>query len=256
MCNPIESQILEAAQTLLTEVGYGFTMAQLEAKANVSRATIYRHIGNKEKLVARLARDPGKAIRTSGSRLRILNAARIIFGRVGMVAATMEQIAAEAGVGVATVYRQFGDKDSLVQAFAEEMTPRAAVRSRVLNPTADLSADLEALVSFMLPFFYENRDMLRMVLMGNETERYYFERLRDDSDSTLARLTEYFEHQLAAKRVRQVGNARELALALLGMILSFAVIGPLHYRIPLEDPEQHSKFIVRLFLNDLREDSQ
>ena len=252
MSTAIDSRILDAAQTLWAEVGDAFTMAQLEAKANLSRATIYRRVGNKEKLLARLAEERGEPLVGVGSRLRILNAARLLFGRVGLVAATMEQIAAEAGVGVATVYRHFGDKESLVRAFVKEMTPHAALRTRVLNPTTDVTADLEAIVNTMVPFFYENRDMLRLLLMGSETERHYFESLRDDADSTLARLTEYFHHQLHAGRLHKVGEARELALALLGMILAFTTIGPLHYGVPLQDPDRHSKFIVRLFLYNVQ----
>lgn len=252
MCKATKSHILDAAQALVAELGNGFTMAQLEAKAGVSRATIYRHVGSKEKLLTRLGQTPGETVGGTGSTLRILKAARVLFGRVGLAAATMEQIAVEAGVGVATVYRQFGDKKSLVRAFAEEMTPRAAVRTRVLHPTTDVASDLEAIVCAVLPFFYENRDILRLLMMGSETERIYFESLRDDSDSTLSSLTEYFHHQLAAGRLRPIGEPSDLALALLGMVLAFSVIGPLHYGVSLQDPASHSKFIVQLFLNGSR----
>lgn len=254
MSNATDSHILDVAQALVAEVGHGFTMAQLEDKAAVSRATIYRRVGSKEKLLARLTQERGETFGGTGSRLRILEAARALFGRVGLAAATMEQIASEAGVGVATVYRHFGDKESLVVAFAEEMTPRAAVRTRVLNPTSDVAADLETIVNAVLPFFYENRSILRLLMLGGETERHYFERLRADSDSTLSQLTGYFDHQLAAGRIKEVGTARELALALWGMVLAFALIGPLHYRVPLQNPARRGKFIVQLFLNGLRAD--
>lgn len=48
---------------------------------------------------------------------RVLDAARAVLGRVGPQAA-IEEIAAEAGVGVGTIYRRFGSKDALVDAVA------------------------------------------------------------------------------------------------------------------------------------------
>jgi len=44
---------------------------------------------------------------------RVLEAAREVFGELG-AAASMEEIAARAGVGVGTVYRRFASKDALI----------------------------------------------------------------------------------------------------------------------------------------------
>lgn len=247
-----DRSILEAAQSLLTEVGEAFTMHQLEAKANVSRATIYRRVGNKERLLKRLAQVRGETFKKSGLRLNILKAARVVFAREGLVAATMEGVANEAGVGVATVYRHFGDKDGLLRAFIDEMTPRTTVRALALHPTEEVTVDLERIVGAMLSFFFDNRDILRLVLLGSETERRYLERLREPSDSSLGRLTAYFDTQMAAGRLKRTGEPREVALALVGMVLAFAVIGPLHYGASLEHPERSGRLIVQLFLNDLR----
>lgn len=46
---------------------------------------------------------------------RVLDAARVVLGRVGPQAA-IEEIATEAGVGVGTIYRRFGSKDALLDA--------------------------------------------------------------------------------------------------------------------------------------------
>ena len=246
-----ETAILGAARALLAEVGETFTMDQLEARAKVSRATIYRRIGNKAALLERLAQESGAVYEKPDVRLDILKAARAVFGQEGIAAATMEHIAAEADVGVATIYRHFGDKPSLIQVFIAEMTPFDNVRALTLHPTEDIRGDLEKIVEATLTFFYENRDIFRLVFMGGTTERHYLGGLRKRSDSTLASLSNYFQAQFAAGRMAQLGDTDELALGLMGMILAFAVIGPMHYDIKLEDIEHTAHLIVTLFLSDL-----
>lgn len=251
----LDQTILETAQALLNEIGETFTMEQLEAKSKVSRATIYRRVGNKEKLLERLARERGETYEREDIGLSILRAAREVFGREGLVAATIEQIAGEAGVGVATVYRHFGDKDTLVKTFIKEMTPKRAVRELALHPSEDMVGDLEKLVGAVLPFFYENRNIFRIMLMGNERDRAYLQGLRKRSDSTQERLAEYFAAQLEAGRLKHVGEPDELALALMGMVIAYAVLGPLYHGRKLTNVERTSKLIVQLFLNDLRGDA-
>jgi AcrR family transcriptional regulator len=53
------------------------------------------------------------------NRRRILDAARDVFADRGF-AATLDDVAAAAGLGVGTVYRRFPDKDALVEALFEE----------------------------------------------------------------------------------------------------------------------------------------
>jgi len=243
---------LNTAQSLLAESDWVFTMEQLEAKTRFSRSTIYRHVGNKEMLLKRLAHERGETFEKLDTRLSILKSARVVFGQKGLAATTMEQIANEAGVGVATVYRHFGDKESLIHASIEEMTPQTAVHTLTLHPTEDVAHDLEEIVKSTMIFFFDNRDVLRLIFMGSETERRYLENLRQGSDTTLCLLTNYFRSQLDAGRLQNVGEPSELALALMGMVLAFAVVGPLHYGTKLELPERSSKLIVTIFLNNLR----
>jgi AcrR family transcriptional regulator len=249
--DPIDLRIFQAAADLLHQFGDGFTIDQLVDKANVPRATIYRRVGSKEALVQRLAQEQGVVLNPQGDvRTRILRAARQVFGRSGPVHATIEQIADEAGVGVATVYRHFGDKDRLVWAFISELSPRPVVRDLV-HPTEDVAADLRVLTTTLLPFFYEYRDILRFILTGNQAERAYIEHLRTGSDRTLDQFASYFATQLAAGRLPAAQQPKELALAYMGLLLAFAVIGPTHYGTTLAEPERISDFIVGIFVGGL-----
>ncbi len=53
------------------------------------------------------------------NRLRILQVARELFATHGL-GVSLDQIAAEAGVGIGTVYRRFTDKDGLIEALFED----------------------------------------------------------------------------------------------------------------------------------------
>lgn len=251
--DPIYEKIFQAAEHLLAEVGDGFTMAQLTDKANVSRATIYRRVGNKESLLTHLAEVRGADISTLPNiRTRILQGARQLFGRTGFSQATMEQIAEEAGVGVATVYRHFGDKESLLQAFVDKISPKTAIATITVHPTADVAADLTAIARTILPFFYENRDILRLSFSGSLAEQAYLEELRSGSDRTLYRLTDYFRVQKENGRIQTDDDPEHIALAYIGVIFAFSLMGPVHYGTTLDDPEKTAQFISNLFLRGLQ----
>ncbi|HET6410338.1 MAG TPA: TetR/AcrR family transcriptional regulator [Chthoniobacteraceae bacterium] len=61
-------------------------------------------------------------------RQRILDAAKRRFGRYGLRATTMQEIALEAGVAVGTIYQFFPDKDALMLAWVDEH--RELIRSQ------------------------------------------------------------------------------------------------------------------------------
>ncbi|MCP4420373.1 MAG: TetR/AcrR family transcriptional regulator, partial [Chloroflexi bacterium] len=182
---------------------------------------------------------------------KILEAARRLFARQGLRGTTMEQIASEAEVGVATVYRQFGNKEALIKAFIEQIRPRSTVYALTLNPSADVTADLRSIVKALLRVTHENSDMLRLVLGGNEQDRHYLSQLRENSDSTMGWVSAYFERQIEAGRIRALGTGEELALALMGMVINFSVLAPLHHGRKF-DAETTGELIVNIFLNSLR----
>lgn len=243
-------QILDAAEQLLAD-NPDFTMDELGTAVNLSRATLYRKIGNKEALLQRLADERGlDQVEPTDIRTRVLLAAREIFGRYGLLDVTMEQIAQEAGVGVATLYRHFGDKDGLVRAFASELTPHRAIADAAQHISGDLTADLIQVVTHMLQFMYDNRDLARLGFSQNEKTRQYMAHLRPAPERTLYQLNNFFEAQHAAGNL-PTGNTQQLALALTGMIFAFGFLAPIYYNMPLVESEAVAEFVVNLFLKGI-----
>lgn len=102
--------------------------------AGVSRATFYRHFGSRTELLAALEIEPDP-----GTRERILTAAADLVGRTGLRQMSMDELAAQAGVSRASVYRLFPGKPALFEALLEAYSPFDEVH-RVLDEMADRPA--------------------------------------------------------------------------------------------------------------------
>jgi AcrR family transcriptional regulator len=77
----------------------------------------------------------------------ILDGALVMFARDGYMRASLDAIAAEAGVSNRTIYNHFADKAELFQAVIQESTQRVSdtmidVIDRHLGKVVDLEADL------------------------------------------------------------------------------------------------------------------
>ncbi len=77
---------------------------------------------------------------------QILAAATAIFSEAGLYQARMEDIAAVAGVSKGTIYLYFKDKDSLIQALAEQLFAQELADLQLAHDTAGTA--VERLTSF------------------------------------------------------------------------------------------------------------
>jgi AcrR family transcriptional regulator len=250
----IEGLVLGAAERLLAATpGASFTMDQLAAKAHVSRATIYRRLGNKAALLQRLADERGldiKELAGADVQTRILQAARIAFGRKGLTRTTMEEIAAEAGLGVATLYRHFGDRESLVRAFLQAHAPRRAFQEVARQSQGDIEADLTHLVMHLLTFLHENRDMIWLGLVEGESTERLLARLLEAPRGTRTDLVRFFQAAVASGQL-QAADPEHMTTALAGLLAAFSLQLPVFGGPPLHDPQGTAEFIVNLFLKGL-----
>ena len=244
--SPTEQVILEIARQLVGEQGESFTMAEVAKAANISRATLYRTIGSKNQLLQKLSQHHGVEWDQTDTRTRILQATRRVCGRYGLFRPSLEQIAQEAGVGVATVYRTFGDRETLLREFIQTHSPQLPTDELALS--GELEADLIQLVRVMLRFLQENRDIIRMSF-GQEMEgQPQLQQFRPQEARSLHRLTRFLQTQIDAGHLRP-DDAQEMASALLGMMFAATFLMPIYYQLPEPDLEETAEFVVRLFLN-------
>ena len=129
----VREAILAAARDL--PVGdAGVSIATVARAAHVSRATFYRHFRSRAALLDALDIEPDP-----GTRDRILAAAAGLVGRDGLRDLSMDEVAADAGVSRASVYRLFPGKPALFDALLEAYSPFARVLE-VLEANGDRPA--------------------------------------------------------------------------------------------------------------------
>ncbi len=229
---------LAIARKLYAEKGAQFSLADIADKANVSRQTIYKHLGNKDKILSLLGED------ATDIEARIMQGVLTVAQAQGFKAATIEGIAEASNVGPATIYRRFTDKDGLIKAFIKRQTPRDKMPDFPPETDGDFAAQLAILTTHMLRFMSAHKILVRLIFSGNEGDRAYLKALRDDSNSTFVKLNAFFKMHQAAGRISAKADAALLTTHLFGMIHAQAVIAPADR--PL-DIEATSRSICQLF---------
>ena len=93
----------------------------------------------------------------------IQEAAMRVIARKGMSAATMADIAGEAGIAKGTIYLYFRDRDELVEkTFESAMTQLHARIDAALDYDVAFEQKLRALLAAVSGFFHENREFFRL----------------------------------------------------------------------------------------------
>lgn len=100
---------------------------------------------------------------------QVLDAALALFIESGLRRTTMDDVAGKAGIGRATIYRRFGDKDQLVQAviLRECQQQLALIEQRLKGVESAVDALLEA---FVLSVTGAHRHPLLIRLLSSEPD--------------------------------------------------------------------------------------
>jgi AcrR family transcriptional regulator len=105
-------------------------------------------------------------------RTRLLDAAGRVFARLGYEAASVEDIAFEAGVGKPTVYRYFASKESLFEAaFAQTLDELESRLDAALEVPGRFPDVLRRLIGEIVPTFRTHIVSMHNLSEGGETSR-------------------------------------------------------------------------------------
>jgi TetR/AcrR family transcriptional regulator, transcriptional repressor of aconitase len=156
---------------------------------------------------------------------RFLDAARRCCSRVGIEAATMEQIRLEAGVSAGAMYRYFGSKDELIRAAistsmveVEALLTIVGADPQVSSPARYLREVLDSLAAFR--FHIEGVDLFRLAIQG-----WAFAQTRPAARAVVAESAARQRdlHAAAAKRWVPARRASAVGTALAGAMIGYAV---------------------------------
>lgn len=224
MCSSIKRKetidpLLEIAKQIYASKGPKLSLAEIATAAGVSRPTLYKRLGNKSAILALLANNQESDI--DG---RIMAAVQQAASTHGFKLASIEAIAQIAGVGSATIYRRYGDKDTLIKRFIASKAPINYFPNITLGGPKTFEQNLRQIIGAMLRFMHDNKTLVSIVFSGNQEDRAYLSSLRQQSDSMRWRMQGFFEHYQANSRVSKQISPQDLAINLFGMIHAHAVL--------------------------------
>ncbi len=228
-------RIIQATKTLARERPFDdITIEEIIKTAELSRPAFYYHFtGGKEELRAELVhRGLLDDMPTQNTHLAILEAAVRIFARSGVSAATLEDIAAEAGVTRGTLCWHFHSKDDLVSAIIKHYGPHSILSPIVDQIEQDLQngvqLDDESIIRRLAEGFYDafaaQGDFARLAILLIYTHPQAAHVLADMVAKGRKRLTEYVrQRQEAGYFCKHIDPS--LFVQVIAMIFAMRAIG-------------------------------
>lgn len=187
------------------------------------------------------------------ARQRILEAAAESFQTLGYARTTTQVIADKAGVAEVTLFRHFGDKQTLFQQAIEKIGGGVNFEMLEAQLSGDLEADLTVISQHALRFFLAQQDAIRMLMFESIHFPEMKAALAQNPSGMIELLERYFQKQLDAGNLQAV-NPQVTAQAFMSMIFGYAIgMHPMNDLLPAEIPvENMSAEFVRIFLAALK----
>ncbi|HEX8024674.1 MAG TPA: helix-turn-helix domain-containing protein [Candidatus Limnocylindrales bacterium] len=229
--DPRDRILRGAARRLATEPRA--TLADIAVETGVSRATVYRYFTSRDELLRALDLEPHP-----GTEERILAAAAELVGRDGLRTLSMDELAEQAGVSRASVYRLFPGKTALFAALVTAYSPFAIVEE-TLNRLGDrppeevLPAVARNAATAMAPRIGIARTLLFEVTAGEPEAVAAVEPAIRQLLGTLGR---YLAAQMAAGRIRRM-HPLLAAQLLIGPVFFHLLTRPVALRVAQFDLE-------------------
>lgn len=168
------------------------------------------------------------------NRERILTAARELFARQGPQT-QMEEVAAHAGVGLATLYRRFPTKEALVTAMVKERFESFAAIARAAE---DLEDPLEALSAIMRGHIEAAEADAAFQLAMMQLSDFRWEGIEDDLAQVDASVTRTMERAKSAGEIRD-----DLTFADYTMLMG-AITATMHFRYSAAGWQRHLQLML------------
>jgi AcrR family transcriptional regulator len=220
--------ILAAARS---QVGAGGSLSiqDVAASAGVSRQTVHAYFGGAKGLRAALAAE-GMDVASAADEPtaeRLIEAAVRVMSRPGGGLASIEAIAAEAGLTKGAVYHHFTDRGELLRAVARRVSPVDEMRAQI-EPTIDLPPR-EGLIVIARAYYAAIRsraDLLRNLAANSARDPELAQVMMGEIIGQGAPLMMgWFAYQVSRGRLRPVDPSFVIQ-ALFGPVFLLIVLGP------------------------------
>jgi AcrR family transcriptional regulator len=186
----------------------------------------------------------------------IQDAAMRVIARKGMAAATMQEIAVEAGVAKGTIYLYFRDRDELVEKTFETAITQLLERiETAMAAEPAIEKKIRAAMTAKLAFFRENREFFRLYISlrmpegDAQQQRRYKRTCEPQYRAGVARLAQVLTEAMDGGEIRRVDPFR---LALFIIEGSNAIVVE---RVKEETPppeEDDVEFLMQMIMGGIR----
>ena len=129
------------------------------------------------------------------ARQRILEAAAESFQSLGYARTTTQAIAAKASVAEVTLFRHFGDKQTLFLAAIQQIGGGPGLDKLAEQLTYDLETDMRLICHQILAFFLAQQDAIRMLMFEALHFPEMHEALAQNPRGAIHLLDHYFQKQ-------------------------------------------------------------
>lgn len=209
---------LEKALKALKRSGRPVNMAALAKELGVSRATLYRRVGNADGVQALV----GEPVSARKSDAAVFAAVKQVMGERGLRGTTLEAVAARAQVSAVTLHRRFGDRLGLLRAFMDALPAREAGRALA---GADVRRVREVLRDFThraLVEFEGSLEVTRAMLGDPAAAEELSTKARDPARGVSAGVLAYFTRCVAAGSL--AGDPGALTTVYLSSLFGFGLV--------------------------------
>ena len=213
----IRRQVVEAARLEIAADAHA-PVLRIARTAGVSRATLYRHFGSRDALLATIDQQAPPS-----ARARILDAAQEMLLRGSLADLSMNELARAAGVSRATLYRLFPGKPALLRAMIDAYSPFQAMHDVLAAQYDDPPSVVLPLLAQAILGASEGRVGLMRAVLHEATSGSpsTLAGIRPVLGPALGAFAQYLARQMSAGRMRPMDPF--LALQ--------AFIGPIYFHL-------------------------